>query len=1258
MAKRVPGPKKTNKSPLKNDLRRSGDLKGVVNSSESIAHVIREPESSRSYTQRPRRVAYVMASYEEARSLLAANNILLKADYKRFRKTHPNLPYEPEKHYGSEFKNWNHFVGRPEYYESIEQAQAAVRKLGLKSVLAYNNACKVDLRLPYNPANVYPTFPGYEIFLGIGEPPYGNYEEASEAAKRLGITSQDGYRKKRIADPKLPSSPISTYSSSWKGWAHFLQISPRIPKDRFGENTYYNWEQFGKAVMRMQIKTQQEYIARCKEDLCLPKWPERTYADVWPGWGKAMVGRARYACATWQEARAVALHYRFDGYSSYRARFKEDDRLPADPTKKYPDFPGWPDFLLPDVFKNLEDLKLGIKILNIKNEEAYHSVRAKYSNLPEDPESSFSGEWVDWYDACGFMTPYTYCELQSIAQSHGCRTLKDYRALVKKLDDPKMIYRPEAHYKEWVNVYEFLNQDLPNLLSFVSKRSAGWIADVAYWIESSPVINTKEYSICKFIRHYIEPNGYGSSVKEFLLLKHVDTVQFERFIDSQGTPANCRRTWFEIQEYLDNALRRHYYAEDESGKIYRTHDAANPLAAIKFNGANHTPSESTKPPLAYQFVKAVKDWIIPSEARTLSDLANIHAYDADYIAVDSSVIDLNDPNCVFRKTGDQYYLWIPTYWIALYTLVSVPARARQVMYNDSGEADEYIVSLVDGRPVWLKNTSFLMEAKRQQAFVSRDQHENWGMHFTSNKTSYDGGGYDVPWIPEALVYWLTIFRDWQAKYNPITKTTRWVDCARRCNFSKMKLKKKVDACFLFRGFGEDQPPIFAGSIARRLAAALYNIQPDDLVLASFDDSYEKSERVSKSTLTRYSSEFTTHSMRVSLITAYVMKFGMPVEIVMKIVGHASIVMTLYYIKIGSASVRQAMAEGEKRALQDCATDIQVAVEQKRLDYLKNQMIGSTREAVDALLAGHSGTQRVRDYGICPYAGSRCTDGGEMAGKTRLPVQAGHLGLQNCPRCRHFVTGPAFLGGLIALWNEISLVVNLNWQSHADLDEKLDVHRSRLQQLRNEQYDCEQTGRYFDDFDIRKLNVGIRKLESEQEGVVTKMDMYICDLQSLAKLISECQAVLKSNNGEEHDSSSATQLIVTDNREIEVSYEEVSLFYQLNEVCQNAVIYESSSSVMATSRRSQMLDRLAINNGISPVMMNLSEGEQLKLGNQVCNFLFERIGNRTRVDELVSGRLNIRDLQEDYAISVKEIASLLNSSSTLNSREFAVRYDLA
>lgn len=1189
---------------------------------------------------RPKRVAVDHLSYEEACELVQKYEINTIASYREFRKEHNRLPIEPASHYDKQWAGWDIFFGRVIFYETLEECQVAARALGLKGAADYKARRHLDPRLHSAPNKIYPNFPGFEALLGFADIPYETYAEASAASIRLGIKTKDAYHKDRRRDAKLPRSPNTQYAADWEDWSSFLNnLQPCFKKANL-ENKYKTYEEFKDAVEKLGIKTQKEYWARIKEDPMLPASPNRSYKE-WEGWGLAMAGRKRFMCRTWQEAREVCLQYRFTSATEYVKKYSVDMRLPNNPQVQYEDFPGWPDFLLPNDYDCLEDIKFACKILKVKNEQQYRDFCAKYKKLPPNPEQVFEDEWQNWYDTCGLLAPYTFTELQEILQLHNCNKFDDYLPLRQKLNDPRMPRNPRKVYSEWKNTHDFVKKDPPARFKYVSTQSKLWVEDMQKYLRKLDAKGAREYTFCKFLRYFVEPNNYGSSVKEFLTSQHIDIKKCRDYIESQGDGTAVRRTWYELNNYLNDALVRHFTVEDEeTGEVVRISGAANPLAAIPVAGGGIRPSESVKPALAYQYVQDVRYWVIPEDARTFKDLKNIHRFDSDYHPVDKELIDFNDPNCVYRVSGGKYFLWFPANWVALYALVSVPSRGRQIMYNDSGEADEFIVEYVDGKPQWIKNTSPMSQKDKQEGFVTHSGVGEWGMHNTSNKTALDGAGYNVPWIPEQLIYWLTVLRDWQTKYNPITRPKPWVECT-RTNLTLKKLKRKGANCFLFRAFREEEPPVFTPLLTPRLAAALYHIQPRGLNLASCDKPDDQS------ILSRYSSQFTPHSMRVSLVTAFIVDFGMPVEIVMKIVGHSSIVMNIYYVKINSTKMRHLLAEGEKRALLNQAAEVQIMVEQNRLDKLAGSLVANSEEALAALMSGLTGTQLVRDYGICPYAGARCEDGGaKLYSGTYASVPAGYLGMQNCPRCRHLVSGPVFLGGLASLWNEISLRVNLYTENHSELDRKLLDLQDKVQKFDYLEAEMEELGTYFDDRERLKLEAEIRQLRSNMESAGKKIDMFLCDMQAVTRIINESKVILEKTEAIDSDGESLSGLTLLEHAqsELKIEFEETSLYHQLNEVCTNATIYNSASAEFATPRRSQMIDRMAMLNDIRPVMCNLSERQQLILGNQVTEFFFSRLKSWEKVDAIIKGDLLLQDLDGNTKITKREFASILSSSA--------------
>lgn len=655
---------------------------------------------------------------------------------------------------------------------------------------------------------------------------------------------------------------------------------------------------------------------------------------------------------------------------------------------------------------------------------------------------------------------------------------------------------------------------------------------------------------------------------------------------------------------------------------------------------NSVRSETTKPCLQYHFVKKTQEWIIPPSARYFKDLEHIHKFDADWIKVNFDKLDLCDHDCVYRIMDNQAYLWCPTDWIHTYTLTKVPLRGRQIAYNDSGEADEYIAELDEhNKVVWKKNSSPVSGLTKAQSFVKKMPDGQLGLFTTTNKTNNNGQGYTIPWMPEELAYWLIKLRKWQQKYNAISYPSSWIDC-QRTNLNEIQRKSKGLNCFLFRRFNDFEPAAVSNALTPRLAAALYNIQPSNLALASLDGS--------PATLGSYKSKYTPHSMRVSLITAYVIEMGMPIEIVMKIVGHSSVIMSIYYCKISNHEIRSRLEEGEKIALKSEVDSIQQIIEQNKIEDVKNQLLGNNSELLQALTNDvPAGNYVFRDYGICPFAASRCGDGGELIQSSSFytPTPQGYLGSQNCLRCRHFITGPAFIGGLQAITNEILLQSNDQSDICSKLQGKIDTINKNIYTLEREEYVANIRQQVFNGAKKRaKLETDLRNYEGEYETAAKKLDMLLCDLQASYIHIKKCHHLINTTNAlEETDKLS---LIATTNAELIIEMEEVSHYQQLQEVCENATIYRSCNADQAIYPRTQLIDRMVAFNQIMPNLFTLSKEEQLVAGNEIFKLLMSRLKTWDKVQKVMDGKTKLIELPETERIALTEIELLLHTKPVL------------
>ena len=638
------------------------------------------------------------------------------------------------------------------------------------------------------------------------------------------------------------------------------------------------------------------------------------------------------------------------------------------------------------------------------------------------------------------------------------------------------------------------------------------------------------------------------------------------------------------------------------------------------------------------------------------DLAHLHCFSSDWVQIkDSYLLDKNDPDCVFKVENGKTYLWFPAYWTYTYSLMQLPARGMQIVYCDSGEADQELADFKNNKVVWKKNRTMLAGLTNRQSMVSKSVQGEFGVHYTSNKTKFDGSGYTIPFMPIELAYWLVKLRKWQQKYNPLKEPTKWFDCE-RTNLNEVQRKQKGSNCFLFRDYLEKEPGTFGGRLTTRLAAALYFSGKNDITTATYKGlKYNQTIKELKKSpiipLSHFKSPYTPHSMRVSLINAYAFEFGIPLEVIMKLVGHSNILMTIYYTKSGKtgANLREKMEVGEKEAMSKATQTLKSFVEQQRIEEVKSQLVGSSVDLLNSLDNARPASSYLwKDFGMCPVGGAFCSEGGSpVATKANIyhPVPAGYLGEQNCFQCRFFITGPAFMVGLAAMFNEISLATNTQSMRYTSLGQKLDDIAEKIDIIDHQLYKLkvDSSEKSVLESDRRKL-VGERMhLNSEIETRAKKLDLYLSDMNAIHRHIHNCQTLMRNP---QENTESHYQLIVPHEFTLGVELDEVSSFHQLSEVCSNAELYHSCSDDLAVTRRSQMIDKMMVENGIQPQFFLLSEEEQLAVGNQLTELMLTRLKGWENVDRLIDGSLSLKDLSIDNHFDEKTIRELFEKSKPL------------
>lgn len=1197
-------------------------------------------------------------NYEEAKAVVRKLSIKSSSDYIARYHHDPSLPARPNKFYASAgWITWASFldVKKKGCYSTYTEAKSAARSLGVQSAAKYKLRYRQDPRLPHSPDKKYAN-DGWENWIDFLEVrKYRTYAEAQATVQALGIKNLYDYKVRYSLDPRLPSKPVFQYAKvGWVSWANFL-----------GFEIYESYMDAQAATQALGIKTVFEYQARYFQDPRLTFNPQRIFSDSgWKGWYEYLGTKTSYYL-TFEEARAAILKLGAKSRSEYLATYQKDKKLPYDPRKVYLDWPGWPAFLgKAQIYSTYLEAKIAAKSLGIKSGPDYRARYQQDPKLPAHPQVVYvRAGWLGWYDFLGKKKPQhysTYAEAKSAVHRLAFTSSIDYKQ--RYSEDKKLPSNPNIVYAEigWVGWPKFIGVEVRGVYVEYSKI---W-ADVKRWLASQTGIASKKLALKSFLSDYYSELSLPDCSK-YLLLRSTgfNSGFYEKFIEAQTV---CQQKPYHsaIAMFFQWLLDEDCTDVDGDERVVLP-DFRNPFVTVLAGFSNsldsYRPTQTTKPPLGYEFILRARNALVPNGELVLQtrpdlkDLPHLQYFfnsRFDWVDVEKSSIDFEDPNCVWRveqsterringkrKLSKIYQVWSPARFVALYTLLRFPLRGQQILWLDSGEADSEIAVLDDktGRIRWEKNYSHLagrITSSRPLGAVQRGGNDEAKIYITTNKTGRAEGGYEVEWIPDDLAYWFIILREWQSKFNPLAEPTAWTDINLRAETNEKILKARGAQCFLFRTNSSGQPLFTTTAFSHTLPALLYQIQREGEKLAFKEAGIRQGSQ-------RFVSPYTPHSLRVSLITAFVTEGGASIHIVSKLVGHSSLVMTIYYTKLNGNQMRRAMGEAEKIAAQRAVDQNALTIRNHGLEPFRSQLIitDGNRPLIETDIPNSACVPL--DWGVCPMSASACHIGGDPIIDSKVksqykPVEPGYLGQKNCPSCRFFVTGVPFLGGLVALTNEIALEIH----SESGRFQNYTVEVNRLEA---EWFDATQSGHQFSGESQR-----IRFIANQQMSA-SKLDSLLADYSAAAHYVQGCLKLI--NDDQSGEGGEGVRLITSGEAEsLSVAFEESnSQYHLLAEICQNATIYQFANPSRALPLISQAIDRMAENNNLAPALFRLNDEQKLVVVNEFNRLLMMRLGSWERIESLFSGDLMLLDIDSHNPelISISEqVKNIFNQQQSL------------
>lgn len=719
-----------------------------------------------------------------------------------------------------------------------------------------------------------------------------------------------------------------------------------------------------------------------------------------------------------------------------------------------------------------------------------------------------------------------------------------------------------------------------------------------------------------------------------------------------------------ISRFIDYVLTHYYSVENDDGSRIVPSEFRNPIPAAPeaVDGHAGENQESNKNVLPYHFIGQLRSLLCPAEAVSFADWEWAQAADVNiggsWFVVPFDLIDKTDPDCVWRMRAPPAYerkkygygdtvheLWSPVVAVALYLKLQLPLRTYQVRMLDSGEADS--TCYVRGK--WVKNTGPLAKGTNKNSFHRGVFHQMTddvrhvsmtGLYINTNKTADRGKeewskGYTIPWEhPEAL-RWLEKLRDWQTKYNPITAPMPWTDLElRHIGFLKSDatLKAMGSTCFLFRDAaaqGDDRfKPIAASSILDgfwyKLLKALENHCAANKVLdlAGNPLVFVQPDKH----ITTY---YPLHSLRVSLITAYALEGGVPMAILSKcIAGHARLIMTLYYTKAGITYCTETMDAATKRLMVNEQENYARWLKDKSYEQLEASAAFNDPAAIRAvMLAMQGGVSLVKDdKGFCPKGGWGCDSGGVYVNDDTGRITYGEVPgypQKNCPRCRWFFTGPAFIDGLNNHWNHIQLQMG-------DIGERVAKLEGQIIALEDEQFECQENDQPFMEQDQ------LASLRKIYQAEVEKNNKLAEDSSATYRLIARCALLAKGSQ-----ESDGIQLVAVGAlQDVHIAIDECSKLQQVLNAVAGSTVYPEHDVSKAVLQAGNAYDMMLENNGKKPIFFRLNDEDKLSVAVHMTRLIATEAGSIKDALPFIEGarRLAELGLNMDLEALAREMAA--------------------
>jgi hypothetical protein len=604
------------------------------------------------------------------------------------------------------------------------------------------------------------------------------------------------------------------------------------------------------------------------------------------------------------------------------------------------------------------------------------------------------------------------------------------------------------------------------------------------------------------------------------------------------------------------------------------------------------------------------------------------------------------------EDGEVRQVWSPVLAELTRLRFILPIRGTQARLLGSGEGDSWVWEPEDGSQDhtssddgvesraltsgrWMRNASRWappVTEERALGFLRRifdPEQGTWtnGLYISTNKTADRGKGftdlgYEIPWVNAEILDCYTRVLRFQQRYNPAKEPKSRAELAMEATIINEEVKPLLPRMhYLFRDAAHSSSadePVTGGRVQHfwndLIAELERRCAADPDVPRNPDGSpLQLVERWSARKPTKV--KYDPHSVRVTGITRLALG-GCPVQVLMMLAGHATWIMTLYYVKMSPSEVRRALDEAEARLEELDAKDLEEALSSTDPEKLRALRFAMSDDGLEQLRDVDEALLASSDIGLCPNGATLCHIGGKPVSTAAAaaavfgPVAGGAT---NCQSCRFLVSGPQYIGGVVARLNAQSVKVRAAGER---LREMQDQRRALVAERRRAGDDVPASL-------LRRVRRAMTTVEAAEAHCEDMSERW----QNLYRLFNRCLKALQELMRREdagEPSSEARHLLVLNGTaaDVQCALQRCTDVALWKRVCADAEVFDVDWTE-AAAKFGMRIDHLLAQSGRPAVFAGLTDRERVAVGNAFARWLETRLGP-AGADEIYEGRRTLAE----------------------------------